>query len=110
MPKREPAAVARLGASEEEQEYDIAEPRAEAMIHSLRAFGYDLATALADLIDNSIAASAKNIWLEFYWDGAKSHIAAIDDGKGMSDTELLNAMRPGSRSPLAERDAQNWTA
>ena len=68
MPKREPSGTVRLKALEEEQEYDIAEPRAEAMIHSLCAFGYDLATALADLIDNSIAATAKNIWLEFYYD------------------------------------------
>ena len=88
-------------------EYDIAEPQAAAMIHSLRAFGYDLATALADLIDNSIAAYAKNIWLEFYWNGEHSTIAATDDGRGMSEAELLAAMRPGSSSPLDERDPQD---
>ena len=85
-------------------EYDLATPRAGAMIYSLRAFGYDLATALADLIDNSIAANAKNVWLDFHWNGAASYISALDDGDGMTETQLLDAMRPGSQSPLAERD------
>lgn len=88
-------------------EFDIAEPRAQAMIQSLRAFGYDLNTAIADLIDNSISAKAKNIWLEFYWNGENSHIAIVDDGQGMTEEELVNAMRPGSRSPLEQRDARD---
>jgi hypothetical protein len=44
-----------------EEEYDIAEPHAPAMIESLRAFGYNIQTAIADLIDNSISAGAKNV-------------------------------------------------
>ena len=77
------------------------------MIHSLRAFGYDLATALADLIDNSITARARNIWIDFRWNGEQSTISVLDDGTGMTEAELLAAMRPGSHSPLAERDAQD---
>lgn len=88
-------------------EYDDVPPRAEALIHSLRAFGYDLATALADLVDNSIAAGAKNVWLDFHWNGAKSNISVSDDGKGMSETELLDAMRPGNRSPLEKRNSRD---
>jgi hypothetical protein len=83
--------------------FDRAEPRADAMIHSLRAFGYDLATALADLIDNSITAGAKNIWLHFHWNGERSTISLFDDGAGMTEQTLLDAMRPGSATPLAER-------
>lgn len=94
-------------ASDSTADYDIAAPRADAMIHSLRAFGYDLATALADLIDNSIVAHAHNVWLEFHWNGENSTIAIVDDGKGMTETELLAAMIPGSRSPLAVRDPQD---
>jgi hypothetical protein len=86
-----------------QEEYEVTEPRADALIHSLRAFGYDLSTALADLIDNSISAGAQNVWLEFFWNGGQSTIALMDDGQGMSETELQNAMRPGSRSPLEER-------
>jgi hypothetical protein len=83
--------------------YDDAGPRASAMIESLRAFGYDLPTALADLVDNSITAGAGRIWLNFYWDGANSCVVLRDDGQGMSEDELVVAMRPGSRSPLEER-------
>lgn len=83
--------------------YDDAGPRASAMIESLRAFGYDLPTALADLVDNSITAGAGRIWLNFHWDGANSSVTLRDDGQGMSEEELVAAMRPGSRSPLEER-------
>ena len=93
--------------NEMSDDFDIAQPRADAMIHSLRAFGYDLSTALADLIDNSIAANAKNIWLDFHWNGEKSTISVVDDGNGMTERELLAAMRPGSRSPLLERDPKD---
>ena len=83
---------------------EIAEPHAAAMIQSLRAFGYDLPTATADLIDNSISAGAKNIWLTFHWSGAQSYVAIADDGRGMSEASLINAMRPGSRNPQERRD------
>lgn len=85
-------------------DFDIAAPDAGAMIESLRAFGYDLPTAISDLIDNSIFAGAKNIWLKFYWNGEKSIISIKDDGHGMTETELVNAMRPGSRNPLEIRE------
>ncbi len=88
-------------------DFDYAEPRADAMIQSLRAVGYDLPMAIADLIDNSISAEAKNIWLEFFWSGQFSSIAILDDGKGMDETTLKNAMRLGSTSPLAMRDAKD---
>lgn len=84
-------------------EFDIAAPDAGAMIESLRAFGYDLPTSISDLIDNSITAGAKNVWLKFFWNGENSTISIKDDGCGMSEKDLINAMRPGSRSPLEER-------
>jgi hypothetical protein len=77
------------------------------MIESLRAFGYDLPTALADLIDNSITAGAKRIWIDFHWDGANSAVTIRDDGRGMNETELIAAMRPGSRNPLELREADD---
>jgi Histidine kinase-, DNA gyrase B-, and HSP90-like ATPase len=87
-----------------ESMYDIAEPRASAMVESLRAFGYNMQTAIADLIDNSISAGAKNVWLSFCWDGANSHVSIRDDGHGMTEAQLIDAMRPGSQSPLGERE------
>ena len=86
-----------------ESMYDIAAPHASAMIESLRAFGYNLQTAIADLIDNSISAGARNVWLSFCWDGANSHVSIRDDGNGMTEAQLINAMRPGSQSPLEKR-------
>ena len=43
-------------------DYDLVEPHAAIMIESLRAFGYDLRTAIADLIDNSITAGFSQIY------------------------------------------------
>lgn len=83
--------------------FDRTPPHAASIVESLRAFGYDLPTALADLVDNSIAAGARQVWLRFEWAGADSVIAVTDDGHGMSATELVEAMRFGSHSPLAPR-------
>ena len=86
------------------QDAEEAPPSPSAMIESMRAFGYSLATAIADLIDNSITARAKNVWIEFHWGGRDSYITIADDGCGMSEPTLRDAMRLGSRSPLATRD------
>jgi len=87
--------------------YDIVSPDAGAMIESLRAYGYHLETSIADIIDNSISAEARNVWIECSWDGEKSTIAIRDDGHGMSEEVLINAMRPGSKNPLQERDPKD---
>jgi hypothetical protein len=73
------------------------------MIESLRAVGYSPETAVADLIDNSIAAHARNVWVRFHWDGERSHVAVIDDGRGMDPATLTQAMVPGTHGPLEER-------
>jgi len=87
--------------------YDLVTPDAGAMIESLRAFGYHFETSIADIIDNSISAGAKNIWIDCTWNGEKSTISITDDGHGMSEKVLINAMRPGSKNPLQERDAKD---
>ncbi|WP_096785348.1 ATP-binding protein [Rhodobacter sp. CZR27] len=85
------------------EEYDLASPGAAELFESLRAFGYDLPTALADIIDNSISANARNIWIDMIWAGSESRIAIRDDGTGMTEDALRQAMRPGSLSPLEVR-------
>ncbi len=72
--------------------YDDCAPDASAMVESMRAHGYTLSTAIADLVDNSIAASCKNVWLSFEWDGQNSWISVTDDGEGMSEKVLVNAV------------------
>jgi len=73
------------------------------MIESLRSVGYTLPTAVADIVDNSIAASARNVWIKFFWAGKSSAVSITDDGLGMTETVLTEAMRPGTQSPLIER-------
>lgn len=84
-----------------------AEPMASSMIETFRAIGYSLETAVADIIDNSVSADAKNIWIERIWRGGKSIITIKDDGKGMSGDEIITAMRPGSRNPLESRSSKD---
>lgn len=84
--------------------FEIVEPRAASLVESLRAFGYDLGSAVADLVDNSISAGAHNVWIDFDWDGQESTIAVTDDGRGMSECTLRNAMRLGSKHPGEARD------
>lgn len=83
-------------------------PDASALMEASRSFGnYDLASSLADLIDNSISAGASNISIDFELGDRASYIRIADDGVGMTRIELIKAMRPASRSPLEERDAQD---
>jgi anti-sigma regulatory factor (Ser/Thr protein kinase) len=83
--------------------YEIATPKPAALIESLRSIGYDLPTAIADIVDNSISANAKSIDITFHWSGAQSWICIVDDGDGMSELKLFEAMRPGSQNPLEKR-------
>ena len=73
------------------------------MISSLRAFGYDLSMAVADLIDNSIYAQAQMIEVTYDWNGGDPWFRILDDGNGMTAKRLHEAMRLGSQSPLEER-------
>lgn len=82
-----------------------ATPHAASLIEGLRDIGYSLETALADIIDNSITAEAHNVWLLSETVGDDPTIALLDDGVGMSEDELVAAMRPGSQNPLASRSA-----
>jgi hypothetical protein len=88
-------------------DYEIAEPKPAVLIESLRSVGYTLATAVADIIDNSIAAKGKNIAIDFLWAGKDSRIGIVDDGAGMSESQLLEAMRPGSKHPLEQRSPED---
>jgi hypothetical protein len=89
------------------KDYDLAEPRAASLAESLRAFSYELPTAVADLVDNCITAKAKRIWVDFHWDGEKSVISVTDDGVGMDEAKLIAAMRPGSQNPLSPRESHD---
>jgi hypothetical protein len=69
----------------------------------MRATGYDLETALADIIDNSITAGAKTVRIIVNEEGRTSWIAVADDGSGMDEKTLLRAMTFGGINPSAPR-------
>lgn len=79
-------------------------PRASVLIESMREIGYSLASALADIIDNAISAGATTVHIFVDTDGPEVRIGILDDGRGMTESELIEAMRPGSRSPLEDRE------
>lgn len=82
-------------------------PHAASLIEGLRDFGYSLETSLADIIDNSITAEAKRV--DIYTDTISDDpwIAVVDNGNGMTEQELLEALRPGSKNPREERNARD---
>ncbi|HEY0696550.1 MAG TPA: ATP-binding protein, partial [Micromonospora sp.] len=72
-------------------------PSAARLIESLRDIGYDFPTAIADIVDNSIAAGAKRVEIDITFNGAYSVVSISDDGQGMTANGLLEALRFGSR-------------
>ncbi|WP_337460098.1 ATP-binding protein [Pseudomonas putida] len=84
-----------------------APPKASAMVEALRGLGYNTQTALADIIDNSIAAGANEVHIEFVWADQESCVLCIDNGTGMTAEGLDRAMRLGDRNPLEERSADD---
>ena len=82
-------------------------PRAAMLIESMRDIGYTLESSLADVIDNSITAEAANIRILAETSGSEPKLAILDDGMGMDEQEILDAMRPGSRNPREERDSKD---
>ena len=79
-------------------------PRASVLFESLREIGYSLASALADIVDNAITAGATTVHLLVDTSGPEGRIDVLDDGRGMTESELIEAMRLGSRSPLEDRE------
>ena len=86
---------------------EIAKPNPKSTINSYRSFGYNLSTAIADIIDNSISAGADRIFLEYKWKGKDSYITILDNGCGMHKEELVQAMTPGSKDPDEERNEKD---
>jgi hypothetical protein len=78
-------------------------PHPSALVESLCALGYSLEAAVADLIDNSIAAGASTVDISFEWGKGDPFACIRDDGRGMDAEALVEAMRLGGVGPLAAR-------
>ena len=80
-------------------------PDAAALMTTARSFGsYDLAAALADLIDNSITADASDVTILFEPGESDVTVRIRDNGVGMTRETLIAAMRPASTNPDSARD------
>ncbi len=77
-------------------------PYAPLLIESMRSLGYSFDTAIADLIDNSVSANAKNIRIALD-PSDDPQLIIFDDGHGMDSPTLEEALRFGSRGPLETR-------
>lgn len=73
------------------------------LLESMRAVGYSVDTAIADLIDNSLAAGAKTVQIGFESEG-QPFLSIFDDGNGMDEESLRTAMRLAGKPPSVYRD------
>lgn len=71
-------------------------PSAARLVESLRDTGYSKEAAFSDIIDNSIAANATHIEVDLQYMFGDFKVVITDNGDGMSEDELRNAMRYGS--------------
>ncbi len=75
----------------------IVTPSPERLICSLTSLGHSFATAVADLVDNSIEAEATKISIYVHFNGAESVVCISDNGRGMTPEIMKEAMRFGTR-------------
>ena len=78
-------------------EYSESPPSPYATAVALSQGGYDYKSAIADIVDNSVTAKAENIWIQIATTNDDNPIVRIwDDGYGMDQRSLANAMKYGS--------------
>ena len=82
-------------------------PSPRALLRSLRGLGYSPETALADLIDNSLAAGARSVEIRLDWREGDPLVEILDDGAGMGFERLIEAMRFGGEGPDADREGDD---
>lgn len=78
-----------------------ATPKTKGLMFSFRAIGYSVETAIADLVDNCIAAGAKTIHIYFDW--SEKRIYVVDNGNGMEKERLIEAMNLANGDPTVIR-------
>ena len=78
-------------------------PNVANFVKSLRDIGYTFEVAIADIIDNSISASANEIKI-YAVEKPKPIVCILDNGAGMNEFELKEAMRLSSKDPYIQRE------
>jgi hypothetical protein len=90
------------------QQTEDVPPDPGAMIESMRAFGYSLPSAIADVVDNSVSADADTISIAFHWNGEASWIRVADKGHGMD--EQASRTPCGSAAVMPARSVRQVTS
>lgn len=81
-----------------------ASPPPSAHLATLSRMGYSFNAAIADILDNSIAAGSSNIELSLLSYDGKYRLTIADDGCGMTAEHLLKNMVIGCKDPSTERE------
>ena len=81
-------------------------PFAPVLMESTRAIGYSIESAVADVIDNSIAAKATEIRILYNY-LPQPYVVICDNGKGMDNNSITEAMRYGTASPSDKRSDED---
>ncbi len=78
-------------------------PSASSLSASMRDLGYSLETAIADLVDNCISADATSV--DIFCDLTQQNpaLGIIDNGHGMDEAGIIDALRHGSKNPSETR-------
>lgn len=80
-------------------------PDAEGVFDAIARIGYEFEHAIADLVDNSVDADASEVLIRFFYDRKSVYsVAVIDNGRGMGDERIDQAMAFGARTGKAEND------
>ncbi len=81
-------------------------PAAKRTLNALRDIGYDINSAIADIVDNSLSrGKASNVFINFeYSKDYKFFLYIFDDGNGMSSSTLEESMRIGSNNDEYEKN------
>jgi hypothetical protein len=84
-------------ATHAEAQAEFVPPNAAQLINALRQIGYSFEQAIADLVDNCVNADASNVLVRIVHDGnAIQSLQVVDDGHGMKEALLKQAMRFGA--------------
>lgn len=79
-------------------------PNPRRTIEALREMGYDSYASILDLLDNSIDAQAKKITVDISEEQGDIVLTIVDDGSGMDEETLSEALKLGSDTGREEGD------
>ncbi|SMN17289.1 FIG00715517: hypothetical protein [uncultured Candidatus Thioglobus sp.] len=81
-------------------------PNVANFVQSLRDIGYTFEVAVADVLDNSIFANANHVQI-YSVPQPELIFCMLDNGSGMTELELIEAMRLSSKNPNDKRDKKD---